>query len=141
MVHESMRERISRVKHYVQEYMKHKDNPMRGPLNWYRVHELNFNDEKEAGWGSDWRHGKTRFAFPTLAIVGKKDAALPPKMSEGMEKWFEKGNNKGGLRRIIIDANHWALWTNASEVNGIIADWLKDEFGVADDKKVKSSRL
>lgn len=127
--------------YYVEEYMKHKENPVRGPLNWYRVHELNFNDEKEAGFGKEWREGKTKYKFPTLAIVGKRDAALPPKMSEGMEKWFEKGTQAGGLRKVVVEANHWALWTNAEEVNGLIADWLRDEFGVKGGRSASSSKL
>jgi len=127
--------------HYVSEYMKHEKNPMHGPLNWYRVHELNFNDEKEAGWGNQWREGKTKFEFPTLAIVGKKDAALPPAMSEGMENWFAKGNVKGGLTRTIVEANHWALWTNADEVNGLVANWLETEFDVKRTQRLSSPRL
>lgn len=127
--------------HYVEQYMKHAENPMRGPLNWYRVHELNYKDEQEQGWGLEWRDGKKKFTFPTLTVVGKRDAALPPKMSEGMERWFEKGGAPGGMKRILIESNHWALWTHAKEVNGLIAQWLSDEFGIEGGNGAGTPRL
>ncbi|KAI9049969.1 hypothetical protein LZ554_006116 [Drepanopeziza brunnea f. sp. 'monogermtubi'] len=87
---------------------------MRGPLNWYRTQELNFEDEKPmaaemAGF---------RFDVPTLFIAGARDDALPPSMSAGMDKWFRS------LTRGEVDANHWALWEKPAEVNRYIEEFL-----------------
>lgn len=103
--------------HYAEQYAI---NGIRGPLNWYRTGELNFADERELA-GRFWEEeNPLRFETPTLFIAAKRDAALPPAMWEGMEKWFEEGR----LRREVVDSSHWALWEKAEEVNGFIEDFL-----------------
>ncbi|CAL3968594.1 unnamed protein product [Diplocarpon coronariae] len=96
---------------YVQRYAI---KGMHGPLNWYRTQELNFEDEKAlaetmAGF---------KFDMPTLFIAGARDAALPPAMSQGMEKWFRS------LTRGEVDSSHWALWEKPAEVNRYIEEFL-----------------
>jgi pimeloyl-ACP methyl ester carboxylesterase len=95
-------------------------NGMRGPLNWYRTQELNFEDEKVL------LNGLEKFKIPFLFVAGKRDAALPPAISLGMNKHFEN------LTRAEVDTNHWALWEAPAEVNGYIKDFLVN--------KVKATR-
>lgn len=64
---------------YVQRYLM---KGMHGPLSWYRTGELNFEDEKEI---AEKMKG-FKFDQPTLFVAGSRDAALPPSMSQGMEK-------------------------------------------------------
>lgn len=89
---------------------------MHGPLNWYRTGELNFEDEKEMAAKIEKEGYK--FDMPVMLIVGSRDAALPPRLSEGMEKWFRS------LTKGEVNAGHWALWEKPAEVNRFIAEWL-----------------
>lgn len=90
---------------------------MRGPLNWYRTQHLNFEDEKEMAEKMD----DFKFDMPTLFIAGRRDSALPPSMSSGMEKWFRS------LTRREVDASHWALWETPAEVNRYLEEFLADQ--------------
>ena len=96
---------------YVKRYAIH---GMRGPLNWYRTQQLNFEDEKEL---VEKLEG-FKFKIPFLFIAGTRDAALPPAISRGMDKWFDN------LVRAEVDTSHWALWEKPDEVNGHIKDFL-----------------
>jgi soluble epoxide hydrolase/lipid-phosphate phosphatase len=90
---------------------------MHGPLNWYRTSELNFEDEKEMA-AEIAKNGYT-FEMPALFIAGSRDEALPPRLSEGMERYFRD------LSRGEVNAGHWALWEKPAEVNKFVEDWLK----------------
>ncbi|EKD12985.1 epoxide hydrolase [Drepanopeziza brunnea f. sp. 'multigermtubi' MB_m1] len=87
---------------------------IRGPLNWYRTQELNFEDEKLMAAEMEG----FKFDIPTLFIAGARDEALPPSMSVGMDKWFRS------LTRGEVDASHWALWEKPAEVNRYIEEFL-----------------
>lgn len=93
---------------------------MRGPCNWYRTREANFEDEK--AWFEDGKKGPEKITCPVLFVAATKDTALPPSMSEGMEKHFEEGR----LRRGTVESSHWALVEKADEVNKLVGDWLND---------------
>ncbi|KAJ4179480.1 hypothetical protein NW759_017293 [Fusarium solani] len=97
--------------YYAEQYAARGSPEIRGPLNWYRTHELNHRDEVEMA--------KTghRFAMPALFITATEDSALPPAMSRGMEKSFDN------LTRGEVRASHWALWQAAEDVNRQIAEW------------------
>ncbi|KAF5023985.1 hypothetical protein F66182_3930 [Fusarium sp. NRRL 66182] len=97
--------------YYVQQYMLKESPELRGPLNYYRMQELNFRDDKEIAKKSH------KFDLPALFITATQDAALPPAMSQGMEKSFEN------LTRGEVDASHWALWQAAESVNEQVAKW------------------
>lgn len=94
---------------------------MHGPTSWYRNGEMNFEDEREIAAKVE-KEGM-RFEMPVLFIAGKKDGALPPSMSVGMEKWFRS------LTRGEVDASHWALWEKPQEVNRFISEWLVGQIG------------
>lgn len=102
--------------HYAEQYAI---NGIRGPLNWYRTGELNFEDEKEMAEEFHKENGR-KVEIPTMFIAGLRDAALPPAMGEGMEKWFGEGK----LRREEVESSHWALWEKPEEVNAYIKDFV-----------------
>lgn len=104
--------------HYAEEYAR---NGIRGPLNWYRTGELNFEDEKElAGLFHTGDESAYKIQIPTMFIAGTRDAALPPAMGDGMPKWFGEGK----LRREEVNSSHWALWEKAEEVNGFVKEFV-----------------
>lgn len=99
--------------YYAKRYTIH---GMHGPTNWYRTAELNFEDERE--FSTRLEEGKLNFEMPVLFIGGRRDAALPPALAGGMDKYFKS------LVKDEVDASHWALWEKPMEVNAIISEWL-----------------
>ena len=55
---------------------------------------------------------------PVLFIQATKDNALPPSMSEGMERLIPN------LTRREVKTGHWALWEAPEKVNGFVGEWL-----------------
>lgn len=84
---------------------------MRGPVSWYKNREQNFQDEL--------RLEKKTIDVPVLFIQATDDAALPPSLSEGMERFVPN------LTRKEVDASHWVLWQKPAEVNGMVREWLE----------------
>ncbi|TQS33045.1 hypothetical protein Golomagni_06626, partial [Golovinomyces magnicellulatus] len=89
------------------------DYYLRGPLNWYRTREINFEDEKVLA------EKDAKLAMPAMFVTATKDAALPPWMSQGMEEKFVN------LSRGEVEATHWALWEAADSVNEQLGKWLQ----------------
>lgn len=108
---------------YVQQYAR---NGIRGPLNWYRTRKINFEEERAL-----LKDGKQpKVTPPALIVTASKDAALPPRMAEGMEVFFES------LRKAEVDGSHWALWEpTAAETNEHIGKFVEELLGAP----VKSS--
>lgn len=102
---------------YAQRYAIH---GMHGPTNWYRNGEYNHKDELEYAALEEF----PKFDMPTMFIAGTRDAALPPKMSEGMEKWFRS------LTRGEVDASHWALWEKPDAINRYLKEFLAGQINV-----------
>ncbi|KIE02953.1 epoxide hydrolase, partial [Metarhizium majus ARSEF 297] len=98
--------------HYAARYMLQSAPPMRGPLNWYRTRKINY--EEELALTKDLKQVST----PALFISATQDAALPPAMSAGMDRWFKD------LTRGEVEASHWALTQTGDEVNKLIGAWL-----------------
>lgn len=112
------------VEYYAQEYSR---NGLRGPLNWYRTRELNYKDELalvEKGEAS------CRLKCPTMFVQATQDAALPPSMSQNMERWFDSG-----LKRAEVVAAHWCLWQAKEECNKLIAEWVVEQLRTRDGQK------
>lgn len=61
--------------------------------------------------------------IPVLFIAATKDEALPPAMSQAMDKYIPD------LTRKSVDTRHWALWEKPEAVNLIIREWLEDRTG------------
>lgn len=99
---------------YAKQYAIH---GMHGPTSWYRNGPANFEDEKELA--AKMEKGGVQFEMPVLFVAGKRDGALPPALSGGMERWFRS------LTRGEVDASHWALWERPAEVNRFIREWLE----------------
>jgi soluble epoxide hydrolase / lipid-phosphate phosphatase len=106
------------VDFYVGEYVR--NGGIGGPLNWYRARRHTYEEELallEQGSG-----GKPpRLAMPALMVTAEKDAALPPRMSEGMEAHFDSG-----LARATVGGTHWALWDSAEEVNAAVGRFVEE---------------
>lgn len=99
--------------HYVQQYMLQPAPQLRGPLNWYRVREVTFQEEvplAERG---------VKLGMPALLVTASKDAALPPSMSAGMEQHFTN------LSRGEVNSSHWALTHAGDEVNALLGKWIE----------------
>ncbi|KAH6888661.1 Alpha/Beta hydrolase protein [Thelonectria olida] len=104
---------------YAEQYLRNGGPELRGPLNWYRLRELNFKDEEELG-----DRGR-KLAMPALFITATEDAALPPAMSAGMDKCFDN------LTRGEVKASHWALWQAPEGVNSQVSKWANVVLGGA----------
>lgn len=86
-------------------------NGMHGTLCWYKNREQNFQDELQIE--------KDTIDIPVLYIQATNDAALPPSLSEGMERFVTN------LTRKEVEASHWALWQKPGEINGMVREWLE----------------
>lgn len=105
------------IEFYVKQYSR---NGMRGPLNWYRTRKVNY--EEELALLKDGQQPK--ITTPALMVVAKKDSALPPRMAEGMEIYFDD------LRKEEVDGTHWALWEPVAEqTNGHIGKFIAEVLG------------
>ncbi|MCJ1451175.1 hypothetical protein MMC28_001510 [Mycoblastus sanguinarius] len=93
---------------YAEQYAR---KGMHGTLNWYRNREQNFQDEL--------RLDKKIIDIPVLFIQATNDAALPPAMSEGMERYVPN------MTRRSVATGHWAQWEEPELVNGMIKEWLE----------------
>ncbi len=54
-----------------------------------------------------------------LFIQATDDPALPPALSDGMERFVPN------LTKKQVEAAHWALWQKPVEVNGMIREWFE----------------
>ncbi|KAK3949814.1 Alpha/Beta hydrolase protein [Pseudoneurospora amorphoporcata] len=99
---------------YVDEYSR---NGIQGPMNWYRTREINLQDElplaeKYANW---------QFQVPVMIVMVGHDPALPPELTDGMEKYFAKGLRK----EVVPEASHWVLIHTPEEVNKLVGEFLE----------------
>lgn len=102
---------------YVEQYSR---NGMRGPLNWYRTRKINY--EEELALLKDGQQPKV--TQPALMVLAKKDQALPPRMAQGMEVYFDS------LRKEEVDGTHWSLWEPVAEqTNGHIGHFVEELLG------------
>ncbi|KAI0380418.1 alpha/beta-hydrolase [Hypomontagnella monticulosa] len=85
----------------------------RGPLNWYRLDKLNFEDELPIAQAGD-----VKFTQPFLFIQPLRDPVLTPELSKGGDQFFTN------LTRAEVDSRHWALIEKPAEVNKEINSWL-----------------
>ncbi|OQE04380.1 hypothetical protein PENVUL_c033G09213 [Penicillium vulpinum] len=99
---------------YTNEYAR---SGIHGPLNWYRIRDMNYEDELAIL--------DRVIQIPTLFIQALRDQALPSHLGKSMAKQVPR------LTLKQVNTAHWALWEKPEEVNEIIGTWLKDQF-VAD---------
>ncbi|KAK3495748.1 Alpha/Beta hydrolase protein [Neurospora crassa] len=92
-------------------------NGIRGPMNWYRTREINLEDELPlAEKCENWQ-----FQVPAMIVMVGHDPALPPELTDGMEKYFAKGLRK----EVIPEASHWVLIHTPEEVNKLVGEFLE----------------
>ncbi|OAA67986.1 epoxide hydrolase [Niveomyces insectorum RCEF 264] len=102
--------------YYVTEYAR---SGMRGPTNWYRTQRVNYEDERAlVDGGGGGSRGSRTIAVPSLMVVATNDAALPPSLSAGMDRYFVK------LTKHTVPGGHWVLWQSPDAVNKVITDFL-----------------
>ena len=53
-----------------------------------------------------------------LFIQAMKDAALPPAMAQGMERYCPNTTRRS------VETSHWALWEAPEEINAYIKEWI-----------------
>ncbi|CAN8096411.1 unnamed protein product [Discula destructiva] len=87
---------------YVKQYAR---NGMRGPLNWYRTRKINY--EEELALLKDGQQPKIH--TPALMVAATQDEALPPRMCQGMEVFFDE------LQIKEVNGTHWSLWGEVGE--------------------------
>ncbi|KAH8705271.1 putative epoxide hydrolase [Talaromyces proteolyticus] len=105
---------------YSSEYARH---GVHGPLNWYRLTEVNHNDEKQYA-------SQPNIEVPLLFIQALKDLALPPSMGKSMKKYIPK------LTLEQVNTSHWALTEDPEGVNRIIGSWLGKFFPSSGNSKL-----
>nr|XP_033794337.1 bifunctional epoxide hydrolase 2 [Geotrypetes seraphini] len=96
--------------YYIQQFKK---SGFRGPLNWYR------NMEKNWQWSCSAADRK--ILVPALMVTAGKDFVLLPQMSKGMEDWIP--NLKRGH---IEECGHWTPMERPGALNEILINWLKE---------------
>ncbi|OQS05628.1 epoxide hydrolase [Thraustotheca clavata] len=79
-------------------------------INWYKTVEFDYDDKAEVD---------PVLPHEALFIGAKKDLALPPSLSVGMEKLIPNLT-----RGEVENAGHWVLWEAPEEVNQILDHWL-----------------
>lgn len=104
---------------YVQEYSRH---GLHGPCNWYRTRELDSEDET----AFSKEHAGFKFKLPAMLVMAEQDSALPLKMADGQENFFEGDNFK---MEVLAGANHWVMLQKPEECNQFIGDFVKKVLG------------
>jgi pimeloyl-ACP methyl ester carboxylesterase len=107
------------LEYYAREYERH---GLRGPLNWYRNREVNWQDEW-VGWFESGRKGGEgpRIEQETLFVLATKDQALKPFMAEKM------GERISNLTRREVVGGHWILWQKSEECNKVLKEWFEEK--------------
>ena len=86
-----------------------------GGINWYRNMDRN------------WRlteHVPQTLQVPSLMVMAEDDFALRPALAEGMEARVTP------LEKVLIrDCGHWTQQERPAELNRILVDWLRRQFG------------
>ncbi|KAH0603489.1 uncharacterized protein H6S33_007811 [Morchella sextelata] len=93
-------------------YMDAFSRGFHGPLNWYKIREVNHEDEQKLE--------VTRIECPTLIIRAMKDMAIRPEMMDGQDKLITD------LTVRDVEASHWALLEAPEELYKHIDEWLSN---------------
>ncbi len=82
-----------------------------GPVNWYRNFTRNWH--LSAGLPQ-------RVEAPALMVMAENDPVLPPRASDGMEKYVPD------LERVLIcDCGHWTQQEKPAETTAALLDWAQ----------------
>ncbi|XP_066468080.1 bifunctional epoxide hydrolase 2 [Tiliqua scincoides] len=97
------------LQYYIQQFQK---SGFRGPLNWYRNMQTN--------WDWNASAGERKIQIPALMVTAEKDSVLHPNMSKHMEKWIPQLT-----RGHIEDCGHFTQMERPAAVNKILIKWLE----------------
>jgi pimeloyl-ACP methyl ester carboxylesterase len=85
------------------------------PINWYRNFTRNWQN---------WPDRPDHVPHPSLMITAELDAALPPSVADGMEKFVPDLE-----RALLKGCGHWSQQEQPAEVNRLILDFIQRRFG------------
>nr|XP_020668273.1 bifunctional epoxide hydrolase 2 [Pogona vitticeps] len=97
------------LQYYVQQFKK---SGLRGPLNWYRNMQANWD------WNATAQGRKIR--VPALMVTAGKDKVLTPDMSKRMEEWIPDLS-----RGHIEHCGHFTQMDRPAALNKILIEWLE----------------
>ncbi|KAI9036630.1 alpha/beta fold hydrolase [Aspergillus affinis] len=106
--------------YYVEVYAR---NGLRGPCNYYRTRQANFNDEQVFAENPS----AIVLKCPTLFVRASTDAVVSDQMVGMMEKTVPN------LTMKEVQAGHWVPWQKPAEVNEILTEWMRQQGLVARD--------
>jgi len=101
---------------YVSEYAR---NGLRGPLNWYRVRDLNHEDELVFLQASP----RYRFKMPAMLVMAEHDIAFPPEVADKQQRFFGKGMLK---QHLMKGCSHWIMIERPDEANRLIGEFVEE---------------
>lgn len=112
------------VEYYVRQYMHNSGegsgrNPLAGPCNWYRTHEINSRDEVPIA--GDFAPGRFRFGIPAMIVMAENDPVLGPELAEGQEVFFAAGLKK----EVVAGSSHWIMVHKPEETNKHVGDFIR----------------
>ncbi|CAK1364338.1 unnamed protein product [Cercospora beticola] len=105
---------VKELDYYVQEFSR---NGMRGPCNYYRTTQANFEatrpllDRVDGG----------RLKVPYLFVRAMDDILVTDEWVAFMVQHVDQPVVKE------VDAGHWALWEKPKEVNEVLREWLESQ--------------
>jgi len=95
------------LKYYVDQYAR---NGMHGPLNWYKLREVSYNDEKDLP--------KSHVDVPYLYVGATLDVATPPSMASEMHKFIPN------LTMREVYSSHWVMVEVPDALIVILVEWF-----------------
>ncbi|KAJ1961311.1 hypothetical protein GGI12_003318 [Dipsacomyces acuminosporus] len=99
------------LQYYINECKRH---GFEGPTNYYRVWEMNWQEEHDAGLL------KTKINKPCLMVTVDKDVFLPAELTDGMEELIPN------LMRAHIEGSaHWVLFEQKDRANAALTQYLQ----------------
>ncbi|KAJ1943814.1 hypothetical protein FBU59_002791 [Linderina macrospora] len=97
--------------YYVSEFQR---NGLEGPLNFYRVHQINWEEEREAGFLMN------KIDKPCLMVTSGKDPVLPADRAAHMPKFISDL-----IQEHVEEAGHWLLDEQSQQCNDALTKYLK----------------
>ncbi|KAF7193147.1 Bifunctional epoxide hydrolase 2 [Pseudocercospora fuligena] len=96
---------------YVENFAK---QGFRGPDNWYRVYQMDWEDERPIADRAE----SVLYTMPALFLGTSLDAIFPKSSWANMSRYFDN------LTIDPLEAGHWVLWEQPDAANEILGRWL-----------------
>ncbi|KAJ2006393.1 hypothetical protein GGI04_000229 [Coemansia thaxteri] len=98
------------LQYYISEFSR---NGMAGPTNYYRVQELTWQEEHDAGFCENSINNKC------MIVTAAYDKALPASLTKSMEKFIPRL-----MRMHVEDSGHWVLVEQQAQANAALKLFL-----------------